>query len=290
MGQLKARLFAACALVLLPLLSSDAMAFPGQLTPPTQFTAHSFEPSAGHLWNDAVGGVTLFASDAWAVLSAPARWDRGGWLRAAGVFATTGLLMVYDEEIDRAVQRNKDGPVLGAIVDVGNVFEPLGLMAHTNVYYAAGIGVGYLFGWDRLQRVSTDILFSHWIAGMYRNFAKIFIGRARPFEEKGAYHFELNGGTSFPSGHASTIFQLATVLSAHVDWTPFTWAAYAIAGCVGVQRIESRGHWASDVFFGAANGIFVAKVILREHDERGFLVVPTVGPEGDVGAAASLRF
>jgi hypothetical protein len=239
---------------------------------------------------DAVEGVELFASDLWTVVSEPARLDRAGWLKLAGVLAVGGYLFAYDEDIDRAVQRNRDNDILEGVVDVGDALDNVALMGKTNRYYAGGIAVGYLFGWEKLQRVSADILFSHFIAGIVRNGGKLFVGRARPNAEEGAYDFG-GDGTSLPSGHASSIFQLATVLSKHADWRPASIAFYGLALTVAIERVETREHWASDVWIGAMNGRAIAQIIMREHDEKGILVVPTVIPEtSSVGVFVEFGF
>jgi hypothetical protein len=239
---------------------------------------------------DAVDGVKLFVSDSWAVVSQPARLDGSGWLKVAGVLAVGGFLFAYDEDIDRAMQQNRHNDVLERVIDAGDALDTVSLMGKTNRYYAGGIAVGYVFGWEKLQRVSSDILFSHFIAGLVRNGGKLFIGRARPRADLGAYDFG-NDGTSLPSGHASTIFQLATILSKHIDWWPASVVFYSAATAVAVERVASREHWASDVWIGAMNGRAIARTIMKEHDEKGILVVPSVTPEtGAVGLYLQFDF
>jgi membrane-associated phospholipid phosphatase len=187
-------------------------------------------------------------------------------------------MFYYDEEITRSILQNQDGPLLSVVGDIGDTFQNLGLMGATNRYYMGGIVVGYVFGWERLQRISTDILYSHWIAGLYRNAFKVFVGRARPREGKGAYDFESNSGTSLPSGHASTVMQLATILSHYADWWPASVVFYTIAGSVCYQRIVTGEHWASDVWVGAMNGAAIARLVMREHDDKDIIWVPTADP------------
>lgn len=243
-----------------------------------------------HIPGKSAEGVKLFVEDTWAVVSHPARLDRSGWRDVLGFLAVGGYLYAYDEDIDRAMQQNRDNDVIDAIVQVGDFFDTVSLMGKTNRYYAAGIGVGYLFGWKKLQRISADILFSHFIAGLIRNGGKLFIGRARPRENLGAYDYG-NDGTSMPSGHASTAFQLATVLSRHIGWWPASVLLYGAATSVAIERVASREHWASDVWVGAMNGHAIANIIMNEHDEKGILVVPTVIPEtGAVGLYLQLGF
>jgi hypothetical protein len=247
-------------------------------------------PAVEDVPGDAADGLKLFVEDTWAVVSRPAHLDRSGWLKLAGVLAVGGYLYVLDEDIDRAVQQNRNNDVIEPVVEVGDFFDTVSLMGKTNRYYAAGIAMGYAFGWEKLQRISTDILFSHFIAGLIRNGGKLFIGRARPRADLGAYEYG-EGGTSLPSGHASTAFQLATVLSKHIDWWPASVLLYAAATSVAIERVETREHWASDVWIGAMNGRAISQIIMREHDHKGVLVVPSVTPEtGSVGVYVQFGF
>jgi membrane-associated phospholipid phosphatase len=70
---------------------------------------------------------------------------------------------------------------------------------------------------------------------------------------------------SFPSGHASLAFTVATVFSDRYRnhrWVP--WAAYGAATFIGLSRITLSAHFPSDVFFGAVMGYAVAHyVVLR---------------------------
>lgn len=67
-------------------------------------------------------------------------------------------------------------------------------------------------------------------------------------------------GSSFPSGHATAAFSVATVVAERYKrhrWVP--WAAYTLAAAVSASRITSAAHWPSDVFLGAAMGYSIAR-------------------------------
>lgn len=238
-----------------------------------------------------LGGTALdLGRDFWQTFSAPVRMDRSDWLITGGVLATGGLLYVFDREITDAALRNLDAPVADEVIDVGTFLEPIGLMGNTNAWYAAAALASYAVGWERPNRLFTELLYSHWIAGAIRGGANRLVGRSRPHDGEGARAFAVGGGTSFPSGHASTIFQVAAVLSHHAGSTPVSVVLYGLAGTVAVQRITSEQHWASDVWLGAAYGWAVAKLVIRLHEEEALRVEPVTPPSGGVGLALRYTF
>lgn len=67
-------------------------------------------------------------------------------------------------------------------------------------------------------------------------------------------------GSSFPSGHTTAVFSVATVVANRYErhrWVP--WLAYGFAGVISMSRITTSAHWPSDVFLGAALGYSVGK-------------------------------
>lgn len=67
-------------------------------------------------------------------------------------------------------------------------------------------------------------------------------------------------GSSFPSGHATAAFSVATVVArryARKRWVP--WLAYGMATTISLSRIPQLAHFPSDVFVGGALGYAVAR-------------------------------
>ncbi len=193
-----------------------------------------------------------------------------------------GTLFAYDEDLIEATRRNADDPVWHRVQEVGRFVEPLGYMGRTNPYYLAALAAGYAFKVKPLREIPTEILESHLTAGGIRNLAKVLIGRRRPFENRGPRFFEFNGGTSFPSGHTSVWFELATILSHHAHFMPVTIVAYGLATTAALERIHSRSHWPSDVFLSAVSGTLVARTIVRRNEERAKRSALLLAPDGDV--------
>ncbi len=75
-------------------------------------------------------------------------------------------------------------------------------------------------------------------------------------------------GTSFPSGHATAGFAIATVMARRYGqhkWVP--WVAYGVAGLISVSRIPDMAHFPSDVFLGAALGYTITRFdVFRERN------------------------
>ena len=88
------------------------------------------------------------------------------------------------------------------------------------------------------------------------------MGRDRPSKNEGAGHFQLlGGGQSFPSGHTTQAFVLASVISEHADQTWVTGLSYGLASLVGVARMEQRQHFLSDVLGAAVIGTYVGRTV-----------------------------
>ncbi|NOT35653.1 MAG: phosphatase PAP2 family protein [Candidatus Eisenbacteria bacterium] len=264
-------------------LAAEAVATPDSA--PERPADHALHPI-----QDVGNGLRAFGSDAWSIASSPARINRRAVLWIAGTAAVTAVIYNHDEAITRAALRNQGDPTYDAVLDVGYSLESLGLMGKTAPFYLGALGIGYAFRVEPLTVIPAQILESHLIAGGVRNLSKLFIGRRRPFENQGPEAFEFDGGTSFPSGHTSVVFELATILSHHANRWPVTVATYALATTVAIQRVDSRSHWASDVVVPAVTGTLIARTIVRRHDARAMALVPTVSANGAPGLKASFGF
>lgn len=75
-------------------------------------------------------------------------------------------------------------------------------------------------------------------------------------------------GTSFPSGHATAAFAIATVMARRYGqhkWVP--WVAYGVAGLISISRVPDMAHFPSDVFLGAALGYTITRFdVFRNRD------------------------
>ncbi|MCP4631365.1 MAG: phosphatase PAP2 family protein [candidate division Zixibacteria bacterium] len=87
------------------------------------------------------------------------------------------------------------------------------------------------------------------------------------------------------------MFQVATILSHHVNFFPATITFYGLATSVALQRVTSDSHWPSDVFIAAVFGTAVSRAVIRLHEERKLQAVPMINPqENALGVRVIHRF
>jgi len=110
----------------------------------------------------------------------------------------------------------------------------------------------------RFRAASYDFAQALVVNGAYTGLLKHTVRRDRP---------DASDSLSFPSGHSSTAFSLATVASHHYGWKVGV-PAYALAAGIGLSRIERDRHHLSDVIAGAALGLVVGRTVTRLDGER----------------------
>ncbi|HEY4423559.1 MAG TPA: phosphatase PAP2 family protein [Pyrinomonadaceae bacterium] len=89
--------------------------------------------------------------------------------------------------------------------------------------------------------------------------------RARPLDGHERSEF-FDGGSSFPSGHSTQAWAIATVIAhEYKDRPAVQIAAYGIASAVSVARFTGHKHYLSDVLAGSALGFGIGKFVYHAH-------------------------
>lgn len=119
------------------------------------------------------------------------------------------------------------------------------------------LAVAWAFEQSTIKRVAIQTLIAHAIAALSANGLKHLIGRPRPkFVHSGDWQMTFSwasGLDSFPSGHTTASFAVATVLAKRFPMVgPL---CLAIAMFVGLSRILRGSHFLTDVIGGAVIGI-----------------------------------
>ena len=93
---------------------------------------------------------------------------------------------------------------------------------------------------------------------------KVITQRARPMTGRERSEF-FDGGNSFPSGHSTQAWAVATILaSEYKDHRSVQVAAFATATAVSVARFAQHKHYLSDVLAGSALGYGIGKYVYHK--------------------------
>lgn len=203
----------------------------------------------------------LVKADWHQVIAQPTRWDFSEpsrfWIGTASLL---GIAMAADGPLDHAVARNSRPSWDG----IARKAEFLGGMGSVGIAGGAYLG-GILADNAELRATGIDAGISMAIAQVALVLpTKYAIGRSRPSADQGSTHFKpFHGGTSFPSGHATQAFVLASVISSHAKTPWVSVLSYSSASIVGLSRMEQRHHFLSDVVGGAIIGTLIGNTVTR---------------------------
>jgi membrane-associated phospholipid phosphatase len=173
---------------------------------------------------------------------------------------------------------------------------------------AATYGIGRIGHFERVADLGLHTTEAIVVSAGVTSIIKGLAGRQRPgvAGTNDPDDFKLGGGfgkggnTSFPSGHATAAFATATLVTLETHrWRPSsTWYVAPLmfggATLVGVARLYTNAHWASDVVMGAGIGTLTALKVYRfnhitnRHNRANrwlLTAVPSVSPNLNGGGA-----
>ena len=179
----------------------------------------------------------------------------------------TGLASLLDDKVRDRIADPEHG--------FGSSLENIGDPFYNGVA-VAGFFVASRFADNlKVRSVSYDLLNAFVVNWGYTTALKHIVHRERP---------DGSDNISFPSGHSSNAFTLATVVERHFGWKAGI-PAYTFASAVAVSRLQRNKHWLSDVVGGAALGYVVGRSVVRVNGlpldpkpSPQVSVVPIVGP------------
>ncbi len=182
--------------------------------------------------------------------------------------AATILASTFDRRVQKIARANR-GSTLDGILDFS---EKMGRNKYGNLagglFYLGGLTIG-----DAELRETGQILLEALVANRFiTNMLKRTIGRGRPDHPEGSGDWDFleftndDANKSLPSGHTSTAFTIATVLSKRFDNIYASIALYSLASATAYQRIYSNNHWISDTVLGAIIGYTIGSKIVSLHE------------------------
>jgi membrane-associated phospholipid phosphatase len=210
--------------------------------------------------------------DTKSVVTNPFHWKTGQVITAAAITAgTIGLIAWGDKPIQQFYARNSSIFISKTSY---YFFSPLG----SGILSIPTLGIFYACGviWKNKKAKETGLkgVEAYVIAAVMTNVIKQIAHRHRPYQDNppdphvwdGPFswggEYGVFGYNSFPSGHSSAIFAVATVIGLEywsTKWVPVV--SFGIAGCTALYRLAVNDHWASDVLFGSALGFAVGSMV-----------------------------
>lgn len=180
----------------------------------------------------------------------------GRALAAPAILVSTGLAIKnQDRTIQNWFQRDADDP---ANPPLSRDYADLAQYAPIALAYGlalTGNGGEHKFWKSTSLLVQSELLMVAIVTPM-----KHIINEKRPD----------GGDYSFPSGHTAQAFVAATFLHKEYGhksiW--YSVAGYSMASAVGMCRMVSNRHWASDVLAGAGIGILSTNLVYLMHKHR----------------------
>jgi membrane-associated phospholipid phosphatase len=180
------------------------------------------------------------------------------WYHVGAGLGVVAAATLVDESLRDRIQRHRTSTG----DDVAHAFRHMG---EPLVYGTVGLGtiaVGLLAGNRPLARAGERISAGLLTAAFVTTILKETVGRRRPGGPADAFNFRpFSGKDSWPSGHSTMAFALATGMSDEIHRLPVSVLLYGAATLTAWSRLNDDRHWLSDVITGAAVGVTSTKLM-----------------------------
>lgn len=209
----------------------------------------------------------------------PFHLNQKDWINLGKYAAVIFTLSFADEPIQQSALRLKNmntvvNNISKGLSDFGGIYE---------VLTVAGIGAyGLISKNNKLANTALLSSQAYITSGLITTVLKFLSGRTRPSyypagveaEPKflGPFYAILYDGngtyetSSFPSGHATVAFAVATVFATEYKDRPVVQVvAYSLASLISISRITENKHWVTDVVTGAAIGYLSGKLVVKNY-------------------------
>ncbi len=216
------------------------------------------------------------------IVIAPVRWNKYQWIAFSGVTVITAVLFTQDASIQKITQNNQTH-YLDVAAKSG--LERLGSGVYSLPAMALLYGVGAIRKDDKEKYTALKGIEAYALGFVSAQVLKQLTHRDRPYMDNppdpfqwyGPFHAPSN--SSFPSGHSTVAFAIATVVATSYSktiWVPIV--CYTLAGLTALSRVYQNDHWFSDIFVGSALGFAIGKTIINNQMKK--LKIIPVSPNG----------
>jgi len=205
--------------------------------------------------------IETIAKDELHIVKAPFRFDASTMKWNALAVGSTGILIAKDESVLHQVPPSwhtasiniSNGTLCGLGATAGGIFVT-GLISHDE--HATDTGI-------RSAEAAIDSLILYSVL-------KPVLARQRPYTGAGEGKFFSGNWTSgsFPSGHSTLAWTLATVVAHEYPNWPMRLLMYGAAAAVSTTRVTAGVHFPADVFSGAVIGFGVGTYVSSKDSQH----------------------
>lgn len=214
------------------------------------------------LWQDIKDVGTDFID----VFSRPAQWTGTEWMMFGGGAALVGTMGGLDASLRNSAIGERS-PIRNELAEWGNT---MGRVIPGAIIAATLYTGGLVLDFPGVRRAGRHVFQSAVYAGLVTMSVKAILGRHRPFLGDGPYVFQgfstNDDFNSFPSGHSTMAFSVASTLSADIDHPAATIILYGLASVTAWSRMYDDRHWGSDVVAGAIVGTVIGHAVATLDD------------------------
>jgi undecaprenyl-diphosphatase len=180
----------------------------------------------------------------------------GAWARIAG-----RLDDAFDAIVSWDVRTVDVLSQVGALRPLSRLFTTASLLG--DGYLWGGVGLGLILFGRPIDRIYVLIGLGVSIVNvaLFR-FIKVLVGRKRPDAYDGSARFRAIDSYAFPSGHATTSFGLAWLVSVTYPHPAVIAFVYLAASTIAFSRVYVQEHYPLDVVFGCMLGTLTAGLLL----------------------------
>jgi len=230
----------------------------------------------------------LLGSDLKQEFTAPFHFSLKDWRTVGAVALVGGTLFLIDEPTQRYALRVRDSSA--TIRNVSKYVTRFG--GPYEAYILAGLGAyGFIFNNEKIKTTTLLATQAYITGAAMESFLKLLSGRQRPYyynpreiEAEPKFNGPLSSGkdiyghkinSSFPSGHTTVAFAVATVFAMEYKDRPLVpLISYSAATLIGLSRITENKHWITDVFFGGVLGYFTGRLVVNNYHRYAKLKAP----------------
>jgi membrane-associated phospholipid phosphatase len=232
------------------------------------FLVFQFDFAFGSIKDESKDYFVGFYQNISQTVFSPLHWDKKAFGEFMVFSSLTAQFFLLDRNLNNFFQENRNK----STDQLAKWVEPFGHRYAKPVISGIFLA-GVVFKDQKLRETAVLSLESLWLTQAITIMMKFGIGRIRPAGGE-PFKFEPfkfpypDNSLSFPSGHASTAFSVASVIASQYDKTWVKFLSYGLAGLVAWSRLNDNAHWTSDVLFSAVLGTAIGKKIVKINQQR----------------------